>query len=84
MSWGYGVVHTVFPNGEDRYAIHELYYGEGGCLNSCTVDPVTFTGETADELKDVFFRVAKAFLGPVHEMAFFEEMNKAGATGEEG
>ena len=74
MSWNYGIIHTVLPEGEHQYAIHELYYGDGGCLNSCTVNPVTFTGETVDELKDVFFRVAKAFVSPVHEMTYFDEM----------
>lgn len=58
--WNYQVMkHThTYPNGEteDYYAIHEYYnMKEGG---GWTLNPITLTGESVEDLKEVLRLIA--------------------------
>lgn len=49
MTWNYRVIKTKTPYG-DTYAVHEVYYelGEGMVW---TVDPITISGDSIDDIK---------------------------------
>lgn len=55
MSWNYRVIHTEHetPTGkETRYAIHEVYYDDGGKVTRWTAEPTWPQGETPEEFSD--------------------------------
>jgi len=51
------------PEYEEYYAIHEVYYDPIGY----TKDPIDVVADTVEDLKDVLFKMAKAFSQPVLE-----------------
>lgn len=49
MSWNYRIVRKQY-NGEDYFAIHEVYYDKDGKEDAMTKEPVTFVADFKDEL----------------------------------
>jgi hypothetical protein len=47
MTWSYRICR--YRNGEG-YGLHEVYYRPDGTARAMTVDPVTFDGDTLDEV----------------------------------
>jgi hypothetical protein len=53
MPWTYRLVHhQIEVNGllDEHYSIHEVYYDESGNPTSMTEGPVTFIGDTKEEV----------------------------------
>ena len=73
MSWNYRVVHRRYKHAdvlyEDVYAIHEVYYGDGGVPDGVTEEPDGACGETLDELCNDHRRMGEAIDRPVIEWA---------------
>jgi hypothetical protein len=63
MSWNYRVVRTKFPNGEEIFGIHEMYYDP----DAPTVDPVPIFSDSIDGLRSVLDRMREALDKPVIE-----------------
>lgn len=75
MTWNYRVIHSV-EQGEDWYAIHEVYYDAEGTPKDMTVEPVAVGGGTLDELREDIDRYQVALERPVLEAAAFREEEK--------
>jgi hypothetical protein len=58
--WNYRIVHHVSVVGEEEvshYALHEVFYGDDGCVTGYTENPITFVGDTREEVVEAL-RVA--------------------------
>ena len=63
MSWNYRVVRTKFPDGEEEFGIHEMYYDS----DAPTADPVPVVGESINHLRWILDRMREALDKPVIE-----------------
>jgi hypothetical protein len=60
MSWNYRIVLK-----DDFYEIHEVYYDKYGNKQSVSVDPISPSGETKEELKEGLEKMLEAFDLPI-------------------
>lgn len=69
MSWNYRVVRYVHADDDHTviYGIHETYYDETGKPKAITKKPVGVTGDSLDELRTTYARMADALEKPVIE-----------------
>lgn len=84
-TWNYRIMVRIDKQtGEKIYAIHEVYYDQEGNPESCTENPVSPMGETADELRDDLIHYNQALAKPVlrHEDLKPEESDEARKAGE--
>lgn len=58
MSWNYRILVSE-TNGEDYYAIHEVFYDDGGNPNGWTQEPIDFGG---DSVLSVYSALRMAYL----------------------
>jgi hypothetical protein len=65
MTWNYRVVHREI-DGEDVYAIHEVYY-TAGVPDMVTENPIYPMGETWDEFRADLNSYNMAMLDPILE-----------------
>lgn len=73
MTWNYRAVKTTYktdtgdgePFVEVMVNIHEVYYNDDGFVDGMTENPVSFGGETLDELKSIINRVQESLEKPV-------------------
>lgn len=72
MSWNYRVMRRNLQ-GEDQFAIYEVYYNKRGKVKMWSSDPVFICGETLKELVKDFKLYAKAFEKPVLDYNELEE-----------
>jgi hypothetical protein len=79
MTWNYRVLRTII-NGEETFAIHEVYYDKNGNPDSCTKRASEPFGENLKELRSDMDRMLEAFSQPVLEYSMFcsKEANKNG------
>jgi hypothetical protein len=63
MTWNYRVIKTTDRFG-DSYAIHEVYYNDEQPVMA-TEFPITLSGDSIDEIKEIFPKVTEAFKKPV-------------------
>ena len=67
----YRVVHW-HTSGKDTYAIYQVYYDNQGNVKSIADNPVNLECETPEELKDLHFHIANAYLQPLVEGHLFK------------
>lgn len=60
MSWNYRLCKQTYGD-EVLYGIHEVYYNKSGKITAVTLNPVTFTAETSEEVRTSIERAAIAF-----------------------
>ena len=72
MTWNYRVLRQVY-DGEDFYAIHEVYYDDDGNPQYCTLNSVGAAGDTMDELKQDLLHYVEAVYKPVLDYNDFLE-----------
>ena len=65
MSWNYRVVKNYHVEGEEYFAIHEVYYDDDGNPKACTALPVAFLGNDIADLKAVLDMAKQACDKPV-------------------
>ena len=58
MTWNYRIVRTQTPDGP-QYGVFEVYYDDDGRPSMRTVDPITFTGDTEEEVREDLARAAR-------------------------
>jgi hypothetical protein len=51
MSWNYRVVKSKDDDGEEYFAIHEVYYNKDGSIKLMTEEPVSVGSDTAEGIK---------------------------------
>jgi hypothetical protein len=73
--WNYRIVHKKPLNGEDLFAIHEVFYSEDGEIENYTARPTYPIGETLEELTEEMEFYLKALQSPVLEQ---EDLEKKG------
>jgi hypothetical protein len=68
------------------YDIHEAYYGNKGKITAITLNPVGITGETMEEMRHTWVRMAEAFGQPILDYSKFgnPEMRKTGKEKKKG
>lgn len=52
MSWNYRVVRKTVSKGDDYFALHEAYCTDAGEVESITLEPIAFVGDTREEVID--------------------------------
>ncbi len=68
MTWNHRVIKTTDLNGEDWYAIHEVYYaGSESQPDTWTETPCDVGGESIEGLRDTLTRMFAALDKPVLE-----------------
>jgi len=72
MSWNYRVIKHI-DKGREWYAIHEVYYNNGGLPDSCTKEPVYPSGEDVGELNDDFEYYKSALSKPYLDISTFDK-----------
>lgn len=50
MSWNYRILKNLTHKGDPYFAIHEAFYNDTGEVNGWTKEPVTFVGDTVEEV----------------------------------
>ena len=73
MTWNYRVVHHRYPDGEDEYSIHEVYYDAYDRPREITEDAVSICTDELSDLPALRERVMRAFAKAVLEYADFTE-----------
>jgi len=68
-TWNYRILRTEHESGDVLFRIHEVYYSDGGTIESWTLDPVLPSGESASELREDIRYFLSAFRKPVLEEA---------------
>lgn len=58
MTWNHRVVKFT-ENGEDWYAVCEVYYNDDGTIYAHTQDGIRVTGESVEELKETLERMLR-------------------------
>ena len=62
MTWSYRVVRHRSEMGDDvveHYALHEITYGEDGKPTAMSENPVTFVGETGEEVIEELLKASR-------------------------
>lgn len=75
--WNYRIIREDFAEaGEEtsEYSIHEVYYDDGGNPVSVTVNRVSPSGESMDELRASFELYKQAFDREPLPMSMFEDV----------
>lgn len=72
MPWNYRVLHTI-EDGDEWYAIHEVYYDNEGHPVSVTAEPEPALGDTLEDLEEDLRWQLKALSEPVLEMSDFPD-----------
>jgi len=65
VSWNYRIIKHIDKDGDEYFAIHEVYYDEAGNPNGVTEDEVGIHGTNMEELKDDLKYHRNAFRKPV-------------------
>ena len=65
MTWNHRVIRRVNEQGEEYYAIHEVYYNEDNEPHMVTEEAVSPFGETLEELEQDMEWFIKAMRHPV-------------------
>jgi len=77
MSWNYRLIRKEHE-GEEYFAIHEVYYNEEGVPHSVTQDPVPVLGDTTEEVTHTLIHMLKALTEPTLDYKIFEHDIKSG------
>ncbi len=62
----YRVVHWHL-NGKDSFAIYQVWYDDKENVKSIADEPLELRAKTTEELKDMHFHIAAAYLQPLVE-----------------
>jgi len=66
MTWNYRVVKKRYEDTElVFFGIHEVYYDEEGKPNLVTQEPIDVSGESVEDLLDIYETMKEAFRKPV-------------------
>lgn len=73
--WNYRVIrHIAARNGEDFFAIHEVFYDKNGVPCSVTASPVSPQGETCVELLEDMRLMQEATEKPTLDYVLFSNL----------
>ena len=75
MTWNHRVIRHVY-DGEETFAIHEVFYDADGDPILCTTDAVGVWGNTIDEVKQILKWMSRAVRQPILNMSDFEKGGK--------
>ena len=80
MSWNYRVIHrkTTDPEEPDTFAIHEVYYNNGGSPVMVTVSEIAPISDSYNGLDKVLKHYMKAIQKPILE---YEDFTRKGYNG---
>lgn len=60
MTWNYRIVELDKADDEElRFGVYEVYYDDDGRPWARTANPISFTGETVDEVRDALARASR-------------------------
>lgn len=79
MTWNYRVIHRRWPNGEDDYSLHEVYYDVYDRPRAITEDAASIHTDEIGDLPALRERVGRAFENPVLE---YDDFTEGGYTGD--
>jgi len=65
MTWNHRVIRRKYENGEEYFAIHEVYYNKDGKPNMVTTLPITIVEESVDDLAITIDLIRKCLDKPV-------------------
>lgn len=51
MSWNYRIMRHTYPNGENWYALHEVYYDKDGKIEMYSEDAIYPHGKDEEEVR---------------------------------
>lgn len=77
MIWNHRLMRRRLKNGYVVWAIHEVYYDEGGRVKYWTEDPVLVEEEEADELRETLERFMRAMSQPALDYETGKEIKHA-------
>lgn len=83
MTWDYRVVHKI-ENGDEEFAIWEIYYGDDGKPNGYVHGERSPSGETYDEARSDAALMLEAFNKPWIEYSDLVKLQLASAPAQEG
>lgn len=88
MTWNYRVIHRVLKEeygAPHQYAVHEVYYNKSGSPISVSMNPISPSGETLNELKTDMEHYMRALKEGILEYDSFkdEPVKKRGAKEDE-